>query len=569
MAVKQGKTGNDTLSGTSSFDLLTGNDGNDKLSGLGGNDLVVGQLGNDNLLGGIGNDMIIASDGRDVVDAGSGDDIVLASAWNKSAGGVKDGPPAPGLISAKGGSGHDYLLLDATLINRPLELVLGKGVKATLPGNGITSGGTIEGFETGFVGGTSSDDHLTGVGWTLSDKVGLAPLFSSLNTQIKNAALRDEIKAVGLVTRGVAQYDGFTGSYGDDTLAASMDASGTVVNSGLTLRGDSGDDTLVLNLTAAALNALKVNNGQFPTLHQDGSVSKENVFVIDGGDDSFGSENDILKLNLPANFAGDLNIEANAKGAMGFAVNGHFIFEAANMESFSLNLGAGNDRAVLGAGNDRIVGGTGRDTLNGGAGDDVLIGGKGADRFVGGDGADKVIFTTAVKVSVGHPAAGTGQAAGDSFAGIEIFQFGNGNDTFSGGAIGEDVFGGKGADHLGGGGGADTITGSFGNDTLTGGKGADHFDFDNPGLGVDRITDFKSGVDKIGIGLNGFGTGFLTLVTGANPSAPQQFEAVFLYSTKTGELSYDPDGKGGDAPIHFATLAGAPALVESDLVFLF
>ena len=41
---------------------------------------------------------VVSVDGRDVVDAGSGDDIVLASAWNKSAGGVKDGPPAPGLL---------------------------------------------------------------------------------------------------------------------------------------------------------------------------------------------------------------------------------------------------------------------------------------------------------------------------------------------------------------------------------------------------------------------------------------------------------------------------------------
>jgi len=54
--------------------------------------------------------------------------------------------------------------------------------------------------------------------------------------------------------------------------------------------------------------------------------------------------------------------------------------------------------------------------------------------------------------------------------------------------------------HIDGGAGDDTISGLGGNDTLTGGEGADIFVFEDKvvgDLGVDTITDFVSGVDKI------------------------------------------------------------------------
>lgn len=56
----------------------------------------------------------------------------------------------------------------------------------------------------------------------------------------------------------------------------------------------------------------------------------------------------------------------------------------------------------------------------------------------------------------------------------------------------------RGHDAVAGGGGNDVIDGGAGNDVLSGGTGADTFVF-RAGMGVDRITDFQPGVDRIAV----------------------------------------------------------------------
>lgn len=61
-----------------------------------------------------------------------------------------------------------------------------------------------------------------------------------------------------------------------------------------------------------------------------------------------------------------------------------------------------------------------------------------------------------------------------------------------------DITGSSKADVIIGGSGDDTITGGAGNDTLTGGAGKDTFKIDNvTAAGIDTITDFAAGTDKI------------------------------------------------------------------------
>lgn len=104
----------------------------------------------------------------------------------------------------------------------------------------------------------------------------------------------------------------------------------------------------------------------------------------------------------------------------------------------------------LAAGN-TITGGTGSDTITGGDVADSLTGGNGADSIIGGGGDDSLL-------------------------------------------------GGIGADTILGGIGADVITGGVGNDVLTGGDGADIFTFTTKTTeGVDSITDFVVGTDKINV----------------------------------------------------------------------
>ena len=75
---------------------------------------------------------------------------------------------------------------------------------------------------------------------------------------------------------------------------------------------------------------------------------------------------------------------------------------------------------------------------------------------------------------------------------------GAGNDTLYGGPGGGDdvMAGGLGNDRLFGGQGDDTLIGGPGDDRLAGGAGADVFVF-GPGDGVDTVTDFSSGTDKV------------------------------------------------------------------------
>src|SRR6185369_9827857 len=76
------------------------------------------------------------------------------------------------------------------------------------------------------------------------------------------------------------------------------------------------------------------------------------------------------------------------------------------------------------SGADTLQGGSLNDTLSGGAGNgDVLIGGPGADALDGGGGTgDRADYSTAssgLTADLLTPANNTGDAAGDSYSGIE------------------------------------------------------------------------------------------------------------------------------------------------------
>jgi len=140
--------------------------------------------------------------------------------------------------------------------------------------------------------------------------------------------------------------------------------------------------------------------------------------------------------------------------------------------------GDGLDQLFGGAGNDKIFGGNGNDLLKGDAGDDLLVGGAGADEIRGGDGLDQLF--------------------GNS--GSDLMRGGNGNDYLNGGT---------GNDNLAGGNGADILIGGEGTDILTGNAGYDIFLFetaaDSSSLnGIDTITDFTQGFDKIDLSAFGF-----------------------------------------------------------------
>ncbi|WP_417720048.1 calcium-binding protein, partial [Salipiger sp.] len=94
------------------------------------------------------------------------------------------------------------------------------------------------------------------------------------------------------------------------------------------------------------------------------------------------------------------------------------------------------------AGNDLILALGGDDTLLGGTGNDTLDGGAGADFIDGGAGRDVVSYrsaTTSVRVDLQNTQFMYGDAVGDTFANVEVFQTGDTVDQLRGDS-GSNVF---------------------------------------------------------------------------------------------------------------------------------
>jgi Ca2+-binding RTX toxin-like protein len=223
--------------------------------------------------------------------------------------------------------------------------------------------------------------------------------------------------------------------------------------------------------------------------------------------------------------------------------------------------------------------GTGNELANqitGGAADDVLDGGVGADRLVGGKGNDLYYVDNAGDVVVENAGEGfdTVIVTASSYkaaANVEAVVFvGSGNFTGFANATGStSVTGGNGNDMLVGGAGNDILTGGGGNDVLSGGAGADTFVFSGlTGMGVDRITDFVSGTDRIQLNAAGFGItaiGDLSFAAGAAPAATDNHPTL-LYNNGTGALYFDPTGGSSVDQVLLATLDNRPSLALSDFL---
>ena len=215
----------------------------------------------------------------------------------------------------------------------------------------------------------------------------------------------------------------------------------------------------------------------------------------------------------------------------------------------TLSGGLGFDWVIKGrAGNDSLTGNASNDTIIGGLGNDTIDGSvDGCDSLVGGGGDDFII--------AGGINSNTGVVDSDTLIG------GGGKDTLNAG---------DGNDFLFGGGGADYLMGGMGDDILTGGAGNDRFRFKNCFEGIDRITDFGTGTDKIVVKQTGF-SGSLPL----GSLLPSQFtlgsfavtlSAEFIYDNSTGNLFFDSDGTGSAAQKQIAVLTNLYALSASDIV---
>ena len=213
----------------------------------------------------------------------------------------------------------------------------------------------------------------------------------------------------------------------------------------------------------------------------------------------------------------------------------------------------GNDTLSGLGGNDSIYGGNGNDSLNGGDGDDYFTNDAGNDTINGGSGTDryKVDYSSASSglTMTYDTATGSGTITvgteTDTFTSIESFEGfkgteyndvifggtaseysgglagGGGNDTISGNAGDDQIYGEDGNDVLNGGVGNDRLFGGSGNDSLNGDAGNDYFTNDagndtiNGGSEIDHYkADYSSASSGLTMTYN-TATGSGTITVGA------------------------------------------------------
>ena len=454
-----------------SDDVLNGGEGNDLLEGGGGADV---------LDGGDGIDTITYENAR-----GTGVTINLAAA--AASGGEATGDT---LIGIENVTGSD--LADVLFGGRGDNVLRGLGGDDVL--NGADGADLIDG------GGGTDQARYNG------SSAGVA-IDLSQGTAGGGHAAGDELRSI----------ENLLGSNFSDVLTGSAVAN-TIegLNGDDTIEGLGGDDTLVGGNGA---DTLRGGLGM-DVLRGDGG---DDLLLGGGGADFLDGGAGIDTVSY-ASAVGGVRLNFVQGGSAGEAANDVFVsVENARGSNFNDVISANNAvNDIVGArGDDILYGLGGNDTLDGSIGNDRLLGGAGADTLVGGQGRDTASYASAasgVAIDLRAGGGGTaGEAAGDTFSGIESAIGSNHSDTLIGFAGINALFGGGGNDTLDGLGGNDTLRGDTGDDTLIGGAGNDRLEGGagidtyvfEAGSGRDRVVGFEDNVDKFDFtghsGVNGMG----------------------------------------------------------------
>jgi serralysin len=382
------------------------------------------------------------------------------------------------------------------------------------------------------------------------------------------------------------------GGTGRDSLAGTALADSLQGGTGAAneLVGGAGDDTYTSR--AAGDSIIEFAGGGIDTVRTDLSVfvlpaNVENLFQI-GAPASFvgiGNAEDNIIQGFAMNFSGSVlaglggndtltmasfGTAAELVGGTGddtyiFSTPGTSVVEYANEGIDTIRTGIATYTLPTHVENLTYIG-TGRFDGVGNASDNIITGGTAAGELVGLGGNDTYVVRN-VGDSIVEAAGGgtdTVQTALSFYrlnaANVENLTY-TGLGSFTG-------IGNAGNNVITGGARADFLFAGAGTDTLVGGAGADLFFFDTAVNGIDAISDFTSGSDRMAFNQSVFThTPTFALVQGAGAQVATTTNSTFLFNSTTGVLSFDADGTGAGAAIDIVTLSPGLTMTTADFVF--
>lgn len=319
------------LAATSDNDILTGYSSGDTIVGLAGDDTIHGMAGGDSLDGGAGEDSISGDAGADTIYGGAQNDKLSGDAGADSLFGDAGDDVLYGGSendTLDGGAGNDFLSGDAG--NDTYIFGLGYG-KDTISSNDTTVGkcdvvslgAGISAADVTVSSSASGTDLLLTINGT-SDSLTISGYFN------KDAASGSQVEQIKFADTTIWDVN---------TIKA-MAPKGTA--NGDTLTGYSSSDTI------------------------SGLGGDDSIHGMDGGDSLYGGEGD-------DKLYGDAGADTIYGGSQNDLISGD----------------AGADSLFGDAGDDILYGGTDNDTLDGGAGNDTLNGDAGNDTYVFAAGSGK------------------------------------------------------------------------------------------------------------------------------------------------------------------------------------